>query len=127
MKKQRGFLLKMLAQTFLEKRKSQDYEEMVGVLMQSFQALGARMSIKMHFLHSHLDDFPKNCGDYSEEQDKRFCQDIAAWKNDTKVAGMSTCCPTTVGVLSACPTTLTKSSQTPVHRCLICLSYCCVY
>ena len=34
------------------------------------------MSIKMHFLQSHLDYFPKNCGDYSEEQGERFHQDI---------------------------------------------------
>jgi hypothetical protein len=35
------------------------------------------MSVKMHFLNSHLDYFPDNCGDYSEEQIKRFHQDIA--------------------------------------------------
>ena len=31
----------------------------------------------MHFLHSHLDYFPENCGDYSEEQGERFHQDIS--------------------------------------------------
>ena len=44
--------------------------------MKSFEKLGARMSIKMHFLQSHLDYFPENCGDYSEEQGERFHQDI---------------------------------------------------
>ena len=34
------------------------------------------MSIKMHFLQSHLDYFPENCGDYSEKQGDRFYQDI---------------------------------------------------
>ena len=34
------------------------------------------MSTKMHFLNSHLDYFPGNCGDYSEDQDERFYQDI---------------------------------------------------
>ena len=34
------------------------------------------MSTKMHFLNSHLDYFPKNCGDYSEEQGERFHRDI---------------------------------------------------
>ena len=34
------------------------------------------MSIKMHFLSSHLDYFPDNCGDLSEEQGERFHQDI---------------------------------------------------
>ena len=34
------------------------------------------MSVKMHFLSSHLDYFPENCGDYSEEQGERFHQDL---------------------------------------------------
>ena len=34
------------------------------------------MSVKMHFLHSHLDYFPDNCGKFSEEQGERFHQEI---------------------------------------------------
>ena len=34
------------------------------------------MSIKVHYLHSHLDRFPENLGDLSEEQGERFHQDI---------------------------------------------------
>ena len=34
------------------------------------------MSIRMHYLHSHLDRFPENCGDVSDEQGERFHQDI---------------------------------------------------
>ena len=34
------------------------------------------MSIKVHYLHNHLDHFPKNLGDLSEEQGERFHQDI---------------------------------------------------
>ena len=45
--------------------------------MRSYHKIGARMSIKMHFLNSHLDYFPNNCGDYSEEQGERFHQDLA--------------------------------------------------
>ena len=30
----------------------------------------------MHFLHSHLNNFPENCGDISDEQVQRFHQDI---------------------------------------------------
>ncbi|UYV67632.1 hypothetical protein LAZ67_5001409 [Cordylochernes scorpioides] len=32
------------------------------------------MSIKIHFLHSHLDKFPDNLGAYSDEQGERFHQ-----------------------------------------------------
>ena len=49
---------------------------MVDELMENFRKLGSRMSVKMHFLRSHLDYFPENCGDFSEEQSKRFHQDL---------------------------------------------------
>ena len=49
---------------------------MVYELMHNLQALGARISTKMHFLISHLDYFPENCGDCSEDQGERFHQDI---------------------------------------------------
>ena len=32
------------------------------------------MSVKVHFLHSHLDYFPENLGAMSEEQGERFHQ-----------------------------------------------------
>ena len=35
------------------------------------------MNLKLHFLHSHLDYFPENLEDYSEEQGERFHQDIS--------------------------------------------------
>ncbi|GFX02515.1 hypothetical protein TNCV_727691 [Trichonephila clavipes] len=33
------------------------------------------MSVKVHFLHSHLDYLPENLGVVSEEQGERFHQD----------------------------------------------------
>lgn len=38
---------------------------MVERLLSSFKLLGCNMSIKIHFLFSHLDQFPSNLGDYS--------------------------------------------------------------
>lgn len=35
------------------------------------------MSLKVHFLHSHLDFFRENLGEVSEEHGERFHQDIA--------------------------------------------------
>ena len=37
-------------------------------LLKSLQDIGANMSIKVHFLHSHLDKFLDNCSDVSDEQ-----------------------------------------------------------
>ena len=41
-----------------------------------FEALGCRMSLKVHFLQAHLDYFPQNLGNMSEKHGERFHQDI---------------------------------------------------
>ena len=61
---------------FLGNRRQDDYITLVDNLIKSFHALGCNMSIKLHFLHSHLDRFPENLGDVSDEQGERFHQDI---------------------------------------------------
>lgn len=65
-----------VVRNFLGNRKSEDYKELVESLMESFHVLGCNMSIKMHFLNSHLEQFPANLGDVSDEQGERFHQDI---------------------------------------------------
>lgn len=50
---------KSIVTNFLGNHRSPEYECVVEGLLQSFQAVGARMSIKMHFLSSHLDIFRK--------------------------------------------------------------------
>ena len=68
--------LKSVITNFLGKNRCEEYEKEVDELLKNFQKLGARMSVKMHFLRSHLDYFPQNCGDLSEVQGERFHQDI---------------------------------------------------
>ena len=43
------------------------YEKDIVELFKSFRNFGQRMSVKLHFLRSHLNDFQKNCGYLSEE------------------------------------------------------------
>ena len=42
------------------------------------------MSLKIHFLHSHLDFFPPNLGDVSDEHGERFHQDICQMEKNYK-------------------------------------------
>ncbi|UYV63750.1 hypothetical protein LAZ67_2005492 [Cordylochernes scorpioides] len=44
----------------------------------SVKALGCNMSLKIHFLHSHLDFFPDNLGAVSDENGERFHQAISS-------------------------------------------------
>jgi len=67
---------KSITTNFLGNQRSPEYDTIVSGLLESFKMLGARMSVKLHFLASHLNYFPDNCGDYSEEQGERFHQDI---------------------------------------------------
>ena len=52
---------------FLGNTKASNYRNLVDVMLQNFQALGERMSIKLHYPFSHLDYFPENLGDVSDE------------------------------------------------------------
>ena len=42
------------------------------------------MTLKMHFLHSHLDKFPINLGAQSDEQGERFHQDMCKIEDNYK-------------------------------------------
>ena len=56
--------------------RNQNYKKLVKKLIKSYQNICCRMSVKLHFLCSHLDFFQKNLGDFSEEHDEKFHQDI---------------------------------------------------
>ena len=53
---------------FLGNKKSKNYIEIVNNLMDKLQRLKINMSIKVHLLFNHLDDFPENLGVVSDEQ-----------------------------------------------------------
>ena len=66
---------------FLGNKRSENYKELVNDMLIAFQKIGANMSIKVHFLHAHLDRFLANLGDVSDEQGERFHQDIKVMEN----------------------------------------------
>lgn len=61
---------------FLGNRKADNYELLVSNMLQAFRDLQCNMSIKLHFLFSHLNQFPANLGAVSDEQGERFHQDL---------------------------------------------------
>ena len=68
--------LKSVVLNFLGNHKPEDYKKLAKSMIHSYEALGSRMSVKIHFLHSHCNYFPANLGTYTEEQGERFHQDI---------------------------------------------------
>ena len=45
-------------------------------LLDDYKEMACRMSLKIHFLHCHLELFPNNLGAVSDTQGERFHQDI---------------------------------------------------
>ena len=69
-----------VVQSFLGNRKADNYKYIVQKLLDNFQALGINMSISVHFPHSHLDRFPGNVGNVSDEQGET----LKLWKSDSR-------------------------------------------
>jgi len=69
---------KRICKDFLGNHKAVNYQDVVQDLLTSYKAVGCNMSLQIHFLESHLDFFPENLSEISEEHGERFRQDITA-------------------------------------------------
>lgn len=67
---------KEVIQKFLGNTKDPDYKNIIKRMIKAYKAQGCNMSLKLHFLSSHVDYFPENLGAFSEEQGERFHQDL---------------------------------------------------
>ncbi|KAJ4435146.1 hypothetical protein ANN_23722 [Periplaneta americana] len=67
---------KSVCSSFLGNEKAENYEDLVRDMVKCFRVIGCNMSLKLHFLDSHLDFFPQNLGAVSDEHGERFHQDI---------------------------------------------------
>ena len=65
-----------VVKTFLGNYKDPDFENIVGNMLANLKALGCSLSLKLHFLNSHLSYFPENLGSVSEKRGEIFHQDI---------------------------------------------------
>ena len=86
---------------FLGNKKAGNHEDLVGNMLSAFRHLGCKMSIKVHFLFSHLDKIPDNLRAVSDEQGERFLQDLMAVEERYQGRWIAICWQTTAGVLNA--------------------------
>lgn len=68
--------LKALVEKFLGTHRAPNYVALVNDFLKKFEKIGANMSLKMHFLKNHLNEFVSNLGAYSDQHGERFHQDI---------------------------------------------------
>ena len=67
---------RLVVNGLLGNNRSEDYKGLVENFVTIYQAVGCRMSIKLHFVHSHLDFLRTNFRTASEEHGERFHKDI---------------------------------------------------
>ena len=65
-----------VTKNFLSNKKADNYVHLVNDMLEKFKRLNVDMSIKIHFLFSHLDRFLENLGTVRDDQGERFHQDI---------------------------------------------------
>ena len=70
--------LKDVCRNFLGFHRADNYPEFVTNILHSYEVSGCEMSLKVHFLASHLHFCHKNLGNVFDERGERFHQDIAA-------------------------------------------------
>ena len=68
---------KDVIENFLGNYRAPNYIQLVKKLLSVYKAMKCNISLKIHFLHSHMDFFPANLGAVSDEQGERFHQDIS--------------------------------------------------
>jgi hypothetical protein len=61
---------------FLGMRKEENYRKMIQNLLQNYQKLGCWMSLKIHFLYSHLNFYSENIGIFRDEKGEWFYLNI---------------------------------------------------
>ncbi|GFX87926.1 uncharacterized protein TNCV_4373911 [Trichonephila clavipes] len=82
---------KNVTHSFLGNLKAEIYRDIVHGLITSYKNLGCNMSLKIHFLHSHLDFFPENLGAVSDEHGNAFLRGFQRKKRDIEGNGMLIC------------------------------------
>ena len=67
---------KYVVHGFLGNKRTENYQQKIQNMIDAFEVMGCRMSLKLHMLDAHLDKFKDSMGAYSEEQGEHFYQDM---------------------------------------------------
>jgi len=59
-----------ICKDFLGNHRIANYQDVIQDLLTSYKAMGCNMSLKIHFLESHLHFFPENLGEVNDEHGK---------------------------------------------------------
>ncbi|KAI6649957.1 hypothetical protein LOD99_6321 [Oopsacas minuta] len=105
---------------FLGNTKVANYQNLVEGMLKNFHSLGTRMRIKLHYLYSHLERFPDNLDDLSENRASDSTKTSGLWWNGTKEDGTLICWQITAGAICViAPKDLTRGIRIREHSFMI--------
>ena len=73
---------------FLGNQKDPNFKRIVRKMLTKFKDLGCSMSLKVHFLASHLDCYPENLELLAKSKGKDFTKISRKWNEGTREDGM---------------------------------------
>ena len=80
---------KRICKDFLGSHKAANCQDVVQDLLTSYKTMGSNMSLKIHFLESHLNFFPQKISAKSVTNTvKYFTKTFWLWKSGTKASGL---------------------------------------
>ena len=88
---------KRICKDFLGNHKAANYQDVGQDLLSSYKAMGCNMSLKIHFLESHLDFSQKMSGKSVTNTVEDFTKTFWLWKNGTMASGPKVCWQTIAG------------------------------
>ena len=72
---------------FLVNRRDENYKDIAARMLNAFKEQGCNMSLKVHFLHSHVNYFPENLGRTVKNRVKGFTRTSRTQREGTKEDG----------------------------------------
>jgi len=72
--------LQTVINNFLGNHKAPSYKSDISKMLSTYRLMGCNMSLKIHYMHSHLNFFPENLGSLSDEHGERFHQDFSHYE-----------------------------------------------
>ena len=88
---------RLVSTNFLGNVRAENYKELVEDMLSMYHKLGCNMSLKIHFLHSHLDFFPTTAAWLVMSTVNVFTKTLQLWRHDIRETGPLPCWLTTVG------------------------------
>jgi hypothetical protein len=76
-----------VTENLLGNNKDPNYKNIVETTLENFNKLGCNMSVKVHFLHSHIEYFPENLGCLVKSRVKDFTRILRRWRRGIRGDG----------------------------------------